>query len=332
MFKTSSATFTNIDVSLNASREKRPLDASLADSSVFCTLNRPRKKSLCLLFVLSASLFTQAWATEGGRDNTSPGSETFFTVPPGILPGVYLNSYYYHYAATHFGSVQRFRTSIDVFSERVVYISPWKFLGARIGAYGFAPLYDQTIRANGVSNHKTSFGDLTVSPALIWSIKHKLGLSTGIEITMPSGQYNAREPVNAGLNYYTYKPYVAFTWVPTPRTEFSMRHTYSFNTTNGKTHYHSGQVYHFDFSASYEVFKDLHAGLNGYYLKQTTDDKVRGDVFESGNRGRVFAVGPGLRYSFSHDFSMEMRWMKELKVQNRARGDAFWFKVMLAHP
>ncbi len=54
---------------------------------------------------------------------------------------------------------------------------------------------------------------------------------------------------------------------------------------NHDTDYRSGQIFHFDYSASYRVTDNLRLGLNGYYLKQTTDDKQNGETV------RVFSFG-----------------------------------------
>ena len=111
-----------------------------------------------------------------------------------------------------------------------------------------------------------------------------LTLAAAVEVTVPTGKYDAERLANTSNNFYTYKPLFSFTWLPTERTELSLKATYSFNMENHDTDYRSGQIFHFDYSASYRVTDNLRLGLNGYYLKQTTDE-------QNGETVRVFGFG-----------------------------------------
>lgn len=69
---------------------------------------------------------------------------------------------------------------------------------------------------------------------------------------------------------------------------------YIFNTRNKATDYSSGDLFHFEHSASYPVARKLRLGVNGYSLGQTVDHRQFGvAVNGDGNRGRVVAIGPG---------------------------------------
>nr|BFE89697.1 hypothetical protein GCM10020185_02330 [Pseudomonas brassicacearum subsp. brassicacearum] len=77
-------------------------------------------------------------------------------------------------------------------------------------------------------------------------------------------------------------------------------------------------------------------GLNGYYLKQTTDDKqygrtvqFAGQDVDDGVRGQVFAIGPALHLTFLKYASAEIRWAKEFAVENRTEGEMLWAKVSI---
>ena len=72
-----------------------------------------------------------------------------------------------------------------------------------------------------------------------------------------------------------------------------MRWTYSVNTRNKDTDYHSGQYLHADFNAGLPLAAGWKLGLQGYYLHQTTDDERNGArVGSDGNRARVLALLP----------------------------------------
>ncbi|WP_244222935.1 SphA family protein [Cupriavidus lacunae] len=105
--------------------------------------------------------------------------------------------------------------------------------------------------------------------------------------------------------------------------------TYSFNSPNDDTHYHSGQLFHTDYSCQLCGDASHPCGVTGYFIKQTTDDKQNGHaVGGDGFRGQVLAVGPGLRYQFSKA-SLEVRWVKEFYVRNRPEGNALWAKLVV---
>ena len=148
-------------------------------------------------------------------------------------------------------------------------------------------------------------GDTTVAPIILWDMGKNLTLGAAVEITIPTGEYDATRLANTSNNFYTYKPLFSFTWLPSERTELSVKTTYSFNQENHDTDYRSGQIFHFDYSASYKVTDNLNLGINGYYLKQTTDDKqfgrtvqFNGQDVNDGVRGEVFAIGPALYFTF----------------------------------
>ena len=67
-------------------------------------------------------------------------------------------------------------------------------------------------------------------------------------------------------------------------------------------------------------------GISGYYLKQTTDDRLNGRNI--GNRGQVLAVGPALQYSSKSGDQFILKWDHETQVKNRFAGDKVWFKYV----
>lgn len=73
-------------------------------------------------------------------------------------------------------------------------------------------------------------------------------------------------------------------------------------------------------------------GLSGYYLKQTTNDKVAGHsiaaspAWSKGRRGQVFSYGPSLSYSTTAGSMLSLQWNHETKVRNRFGGDKLMLK------
>ncbi|MGF6933576.1 hypothetical protein OKW41_002715 [Paraburkholderia sp. UCT70] len=288
-----------------------------------------------LMVCASMALSSVAFATEGGSDNIGEGAEAFFAgaLPP---PGLYGILYYSHYHASHFNdshgnnSVPGFKLDADLLIPRTVYMSNLSLLGGRYGAYAVLPVARLSLSAGGMPFDRTSLGDLLVSPALIAWGTGALRTAAAIEFVLPTGQYDKNAVLNTGKNYYTARPVFAVSWLPNERVELSAKVTYSFNSPNTDTNYHSGNLFHFDYSASYAVTPAARVGISGYFIKQMTDDVQNGQsVAGDGFRGQVFAMGPGLRYQFSK-VSVEARVVKEFFVRNRPAGEAVWAKMVVA--
>lgn len=81
----------------------------------------------------------------------------------------------------------------------------------------------------------------------------------------------------------------------------------------------------------------LSLGINGYCLKQTTDDRqygrtvtnIYGEDVDDGVRGQVLAIGPAVYFTFLKYASTEIRWAKEFEVENRPQGDMVWAKLTI---
>lgn len=291
--------------------------------------------AILLMACAGMALSSGALATEGGSDTIGEGAEAFFAgaLPP---PGLYGLFYYTHYHASRFndshgnGSVPDFKLDADVLIARPVFMTNLSLLGGRFGGYAVLPAERLALSAGGASFDRANLGDLIVSPFLIAWGSGALRTAAAVEFVFPTGQYDPRAALNTGHNYYTARPVFAVSWLPNDKVEVSAKMTYSFNAPNRDTHYHSGNVFHIDYSASYAVAPKAHLGVSGYFVKQTTDDMLNGQpVAGDGFRGQVFAIGPGIRYQFSK-VSLEARVVKELFVRNRPAGEAVWAKMVVA--
>ena len=302
--------------------------------------------TLQLTLGLACANALPALATESGVDNIGTGTDGFYVLPLEVdsLPDhmVAFNLYYNHYKARKFnisslgGEVPAVEIESTAVIPRIDYLSPLRVAGGRLGIYVAQPWLKQEVAAFGLSDTRESMGDTTISPIILWDMGKHLTLAAAVEITVPTGEYDADRLANTSNNFYTYKPLFSFTWLPTDNTELSMKTTYSFNRENKDTDYRSGQIFHFDYSASYRLNDNVTVGLNGYYLKQTTDDKqygrtvqFAGQDVDDGVRGEVFAIGPALHVTFLKYASAEIRWAKEFDVENRPEGEMLWAKISI---
>lgn len=77
-------------------------------------------------------------------------------------------------------------------------------------------------------------------------------------------------------------------------------------------------------------------GVSGYYLKQTTNDKVDGSTlagspaWSRGRKGQVFSYGPTLSYTTQSGVMISGQWNHESKVRNRFGGDKLMLKLVTA--
>ncbi|AOE83044.1 SphA family protein [Pseudomonas sp. TCU-HL1] len=309
-------------------------------------IRRPRLPSPAVCLAIASSIAVPVHATEAGVDNIGPGTDGFFVLPLDVnnLPDhmFAFNLYYNHYEARKLdisslgGKVQGVNITSDAIIPRLDYLSPLRMFGGRVGGYIAQPYMRQQVAVFGLQDRRESQGDTTIAPIILWDMGNDLTLGAALEITLPTGDYDASRLANTSNNFYTYKPLISATWLPTERTELSIKATYSFNEENHATDYHSGQLFHFDYSASYKVTDNLSLGVNGYYLKQTTDDKqfgktvtFMGQDVDDGVRGQVFAIGPAAHLTIFKYASAEVRWAKEFAVENRPEGEMLWAKLTI---
>lgn len=194
-------------------------------------------------------------------------------------------------------------------------------------------------------------GDITLEATLQFDpavregrpvFSQRLGLAT----IAPTGRYSASSDINPGSNFWSLVPSWAATWLPTPRTEVSWRLNYLYNFANRRpanlppsvTETQAGQTVWLNFTASYAVLPHLSLGLNGYYLRQLTDDRYRyangssdsGLAFGNTGKSSVFAIGPGLSWKFGKGQMLNLNYYVQTQARNRSRGNVL--NVNWIHP
>lgn len=153
-----------------------------------------------------------------------------------------------------------------------------------------------------------------------------------LDVVLPTGKYDQDRAINPGANFWSVNPYWAATLWLTPRATVTWNAHYLWNAKNnapspalygaGVKNVQAGQAVHINFNAAYALTDQLHAGINGYWLKQFTDTKVNGNAV-SGRREQVFGIGPGAMYSFSRNNILYANLYFESGAENRAEGNRF---------
>ncbi len=292
------------------------------------------KKALlsCVIvfFALFMMLSSDAFATEGGGGAYPNGAEDFMSgaVPP---PGTYFLNYLTYYTADKFktdnGNVPNFDLKVTANVFRFLHVTNKQVFGGFWGMHVFVPVVNVDVNLPVGSQSRMGLGDIIVDPfVLSWHSKN-WHFATGIDIYMPTGSYDRNRLANPGRNYWTFEPIFAFTYLSDKGCEVSSKFMYDINTENKATNYRSGQEFHFDYTVGKKI-DNFTIGLGGYYYKQITDDKLNGrKAPNDGNKGRVFALGPQLKYDYKN-MNFALKYQKEMSVRNRPEGDKFWFKFV----
>jgi hypothetical protein len=291
--------------------------------------------AVLLMGVLSIAAI--AGATEGGGGAYPNGAEDFMAgaVPP---PGNYFINYFEYYSADKFNvngeNKDGFNLKVAADVLRFIHVTDKKVLGGFWGVHAFIPLVYQNVDLEPsftgapvkFEDSRASLGDIIVDPVIISWHGPNWHAATGVDIFMPTGNYNKDRLANVGRNYWTFEPLVGFTLLPGAGIDISAKLMYDINTRNDDTRYTSGQEFHADYAVGKQM-GPVTAGLAGYYYKQMTSDEQNG--VKNGNRGQVAAFGPALKYDYKN-MSLSLKYLFETEVRNRPVGDNLWFKFVYA--
>ncbi len=177
-------------------------------------------------------------------------------------------------------------------------------------------------------------GDILIGPAIqfdpIMGDKGPLFVHrVEAQMNLPTGQYSSKNLINPGSNFFSFNPYWAGTAFLTPKDTVSFRAHYLWCAENndpwvlapkGTTSTKAGDAFHINFAAEHEVIpKKLRVGVNGYYLKQTSDAQVNG-LNVAGSREQVLGIGPGAILSFSQTQHVFCNLYWETSARNRPEG------------
>jgi hypothetical protein len=290
------------------------------------------------LFCTVVFMASRADATEGGGGAYPNGAEDFMAgaAPP---PGNYFINYFNYYSPDKFtnhngDSKDGFNLKVAADVLRFIHITDKKVLGGFWGVHAFLPLVymdvdlDQSFTGAPVhlADSRGSLGDIIVDPFILSWHGANWHATTGIDIFIPTGNYNKDRLANVGRNYWTFEPIVAATLLPGADFDISAKLMYDINTENNSADYKSGQEFHLDYGVG-KKFGAVTGGLAGYYYKQMTSDEK--DGVKTGNRGQVAAFGPALKYDYKN-MSFTVKYLFETEVKNRPKGDNLWVKFLYA--
>lgn len=292
-------------------------------------MNFTRTAAAALLLALGAG----AHATENGQTTAAAGAEGFLAgalPPPGLYGLVYAN----HYRADRFDGgdgqalIPGFKVRANVLVGRLVYMSDTQVLGGQLGVYGVLPLVDLQVEAGGARGSHTGLGDLEAGPLIAWHHSPQLHTAAAVVGVLPTGDYDKARLANTGSHVTTLRGVYMASYLG-ESVDASTKLTYSINQKNDATDYRSGQYLHADWNLGWRVAPTWQIGLQGYLIRQTTDDTLGGATVGDGFRTRVFAAGPAMRWQASPSSpSIELRVLKESGARYHSSGTSLWLKAV----
>ncbi|HEV3429943.1 MAG TPA: transporter [Paraburkholderia sp.] len=282
---------------------------------------------LCVMAIQTAS------ATENGLTTYPIGVNT---VLDGVMPPPGATQFYnyteYYFSNKFAGpdghsSVPGFHSEVLVDAPRVVHTWGRSFGPFTLSSGLVVPFAHLHLDVPGASGTRTALGDIIAQPFILGysNASHTFFAFASPDVSLPTGAYAVNRVANIGVNYYAFQPNVDVTWFPAPEWEISATAQAEFHSPNHATHYHSGDVASLDYLIGYSVTKQLQVGVQGYVLKQFTDDTVNGQpAAGDGLRGQAFGIGPQLRYDFGPGSAIVFKYQHEFAVRNRPEGDRLW--------
>ncbi len=292
-------------------------------------------------------------AEEGGSGHYLPGTTaSFIDVLPGKEALVYLNDFTF-YNGSAGGSRElilggQVAANIDatVYADTSIFLyeTPWKILGGQYAAAVAIPYIWMDVQGNlqlgpitaGQSDSVNGLGDIELLPLMLGWKQGDVSYGATFGVYAPTGDFAAGKLANPGKNFWTFEPGVSASWLSsTIGMEVSFFVGYDFNTKNAKTDYQSGDVIHIDATVAQHLPMlggFVGVGANAFYYQQVSGDSGSGAKL-GGFEGRTVGIGPVLSYACKAgsktDFVAELKWLPELSVDKRLKGDTIWLKVAL---
>ena len=190
-------------------------------------------------------------------------------------------------------------------------------------------------RTFGESDKAVGIGDITVYPFMLGWKNGDVKYDVRLGIYAPTGDYDKGKLANVGKNYWTFEPVVSVSYISSKiGLELTGFAGMDFNTKNDDTDYQTGDQFHLDITAAEHLplFGGIIGlGANGFYYQQVTGDSGSGAILGD-FKGRTEGIGPVVSYAtkvWQKDLVAEVKWLPEMSVENRLKGDYIWFKMAI---
>src|SRR6266568_1972544 len=303
---------------------------------------------ICLALAAACATTVSSRAEEGAGGHYVPGATaTFIDALPGKPAIVAANAFtYYDGSASvsqplEFGGQRTLNAHATCYADTLfgIYETPLQLLGGNYAVAAAIPFIwldgKGTVGPLNKSDSASGLGDIMLMPFMLgWTHGPDLKYDVRLGIYAPSGDYEAGKLANAGRNYWTFEPGVSVSWLSTKiGTEVTVFSGLDFNTKNNATDYQSGTSFHLEGTVAQHLplgkLGIIGVGANGFLYQQISGDSGSGATLGS-FEGRSAGVGPVVSFVTKigkTDLAAEVKWLPELDVERRLKGDTIWFKV-----
>jgi hypothetical protein len=297
------------------------------------------------IFLLAGGIFLvcpTGHAVEGGYSNYLPGTYGDFAMAVEPPDSWTLRNDLYYYNADEGQTVRSGQIEVEADLSfianftTILYKPDVQILGAQYAFGAFVPIMYADIESSvslGPGNPALTFsddadafglGDIALMPWVLYWHRGNLHTSFAQYVVVPTGDYDANDSINTGLNYWSFDTNLALTYLnPDNGWEFSANLGYIYNTENSDTDYKSGQEIHLDYAINRYLSETLAVGLQGFYLRQISGDSGDGAVLGS-FKAEAAGIGPALFWATQIDdteVSFIVKWLHEFEAERRMEGD-----------
>jgi hypothetical protein len=275
-----------------------------------------------------------AHATENGSSVYPVGAETVLQgmMPPPKTTGLF--TFHTVYTANELDNSVG-QSAVSEFKVRV-FVNAAKFernwgvpvLGGMLESTVGIPFVYQELHVAPGKYDKFGLGNVLFAPLGVAYNKGNWHWFYQGDVFFPGAPYTSSDVLNIGQHNFAAGPVGAFTYLaPKAAWEVSSKVDYIVNFKDGATSYRGGNELTWEYTAMKAVSKKASVGVNGYLYQQTTDDQLNGAAVAGGNRGRDLAIGPQARIFFGTHSAFAFKYYRDTLVQNKPRGNAFWFQL-----
>jgi hypothetical protein len=295
----------------------------------------PAWMALCAL--LSFGIARPAAATENGACVFPVGVETVMTgmqPPPRTSAGYEYTAFYSANELDNSkgkSSLPEFKLRVFATALKMTHNWGWRLFGGTVETELAVPLLYEQLHVPPGKFTKYSISNADLVPVAIAYNKGDLHWYYEADLFGPGAAYSSTDILNVGQHNLAIAPVAGFTYLPQKgETELSSRFTYVVNGPDSATGYHSGNEFFWEYNADHAFAHDRFSlGVNGAYYQQTTDDAVKGLVYESGYRGRDLQIGPQARFPLGKHGGFAFKYYRDTLIQNKPRGSALWFQIAI---
>jgi hypothetical protein len=243
---------------------------------------------------------------------------------------IFLEHLYYYHAGKMFngnGHTENIKDTNVVLSLHR-FIKPWHFGENdkfQIVAEGILNQYDYFNIHNDGKNSKTAMANPIVLSRLGWrNTENTTHLSIACAWQIPLGDEDLVKALNGGnggnnhaiIPFATYEQRWDNFWL-----DASTAYWHNFEDLDSNAQVQDYYEFNLAFSYQFHNFKiPIILYAQGDYVKYFEGENIHG--IDLHNKGHNFAVGPGIRFLFSHRFAVDVKYTRDIEGKNTLRGDS----------